>query len=101
MHGAGKTTLIGIVCGIVTATDGMVMVDGHDIARDYRAARSLIGPCAPGIDDRCIRNGVGDSNFSRGLWGKPPDPDRIAKILKSLSLWERRERAKFLHCPAG
>jgi ABC-2 type transport system ATP-binding protein len=94
-NGAGKTTLIGIVCGIVTATEGMVMVDGHDIARDYRAARSLIGLVPQELTTDAFETVWATVNFSRGLWGKPPDPDRIAKILKSLSLWERRESKIF------
>src|ERR1700730_13900199 len=89
-NGAGKTTLIGIVCGTVTATEGTVTVDGHNIARDYRAARSLIGLVPQELTTNAFETVWATVNFSRGLWGKPPDPDCIAKILKSLALWERR-----------
>jgi ABC-2 type transport system ATP-binding protein len=89
-NGAGKTTLIGIICGIVNATEGTVTVDGHDIARDYRAARSLIGLVPQELTTDAFETVWATVTFSRGLWGKPADPDHIARVLKSLSLWDRK-----------
>jgi ABC-2 type transport system ATP-binding protein len=89
-NGAGKTTLIGIICGIVNATEGKVIVDGHDIVRDYRAARSVIGLVPQELTTDAFETVWATVNFSRGLWGKPPNPDYIAKILESLSLPEKK-----------
>jgi ABC-2 type transport system ATP-binding protein len=89
-NGAGKTTLIGIVCGIINATKGKVTVDGHDIVRDYRAARSLIGLVPQELTTDAFETVWATVNFSRGLWGLPPDPDHIAKILESLSLLDKK-----------
>jgi ABC-2 type transport system ATP-binding protein len=89
-NGAGKTTLIGIICGIVNATEGKVIVDGHDIVRDYRAARSLIGLVPQELTTDAFETVWATVNFSRGLWGKPPNPDYIAKILESLSLLDKK-----------
>jgi ABC-2 type transport system ATP-binding protein len=90
-NGAGKTTLIAIICGIVNATEGTVAVDGHDIARDYRAARSLIGLVPQELTTDAFQTVWATVSFSRGLWGKPADPNYIAKVLKSLSLWDRKD----------
>src|SRR3712207_99414 len=90
-NGAGKTTLINIVCGIVTPTSGRVTVDGHDIARDYRAARELIGLVPqelPGNPFETVRAAV---SFSRGLFGRPHDPARIEQVLRELSLWDKKD----------
>jgi len=90
-NGAGKTTLIGIICGIVTATGGKISVDGHDIVRDYRATRSLIGLVPQELTTDAFESVWGTVNFSRGLFGKPANPDYLAKILKDLSLWEKKD----------
>jgi ABC-2 type transport system ATP-binding protein len=94
-NGAGKTTLIGIVCGIVTAPAGTVTVDGHDIVRDYRAARSLIGLVPQELTTDAFETVWGTVSFSRGLWGRPADPDHIAKVLKALSLWDKKDSKIF------
>jgi ABC-2 type transport system ATP-binding protein len=90
-NGAGKTTLINIICGIVNKSSGSVRVAGHDIVEDYRAARSLIGlvpqELAVGAFERVWQTVA----FSRGLFGKPADPDLVAKVLKDLSLYERKD----------
>jgi len=88
-NGAGKTTLIGIICGIVNATEGTVTVDGHDIARNYRAARSLIGLVPQELTTDAFETVWNTVSYSRGLWGKRPDKDHITRILKSLSLWDK------------
>jgi ABC-2 type transport system ATP-binding protein len=88
-NGAGKTTLIGIICGIVNATAGTVTVDGHDIVRDYRAARSLIGLVPQELTADAFATVWGTVSYSRGLWGKPADPDYITRTLKILSLWDK------------
>jgi ABC-2 type transport system ATP-binding protein len=89
-NGAGKTTLISIVCGIVNATTGRVVVDGHDIVRDYRAARSRIGLVPQELTTDAFETVWNTVSFSRGLFGKPPDPAHIEKVLKALSLWDKR-----------
>jgi ABC-2 type transport system ATP-binding protein len=89
-NGAGKTTLIGIICGIVNATEGAVTVDDHDIVRDYRAARSLIGLVPQELTTDAFETVWATVNFSRGLWGKPPNSAHITKILESLSLLEKK-----------
>jgi len=94
-NGAGKTTLIGIVCGIVNATDGTVTVDGHDIVRGYRATRSLIGLVPQELTTDAFETVWANVSFSRGLWGKPADPDHIAKVLKALSLWDKKDTKIF------
>jgi ABC-2 type transport system ATP-binding protein len=90
-NGAGKTTLINIVCGIVTATEGMVTVDGHDIVRDYRAARSRIGLVPQELTTDMFETVWATISFSRGLFGCAPDPAHIEKVLRDLSLWEKRK----------
>src|SRR5882762_2057255 len=90
-NGAGKTTLINIVCGIVNASQGRVTVDSHDIVRHYRAARSLIGLVPQELTTDAFETVWATVSFSRGLWGKRADPDHIAKVLKQLSLWDRKD----------
>jgi ABC-2 type transport system ATP-binding protein len=89
-NGAGKTTLIGIICGTVNASGGTITVDGHDINRDYRAARSLIGLVPQELATDTFENVWNTVSFSRGLFGLPPSPAHIAKVLKDLSLLDRR-----------
>src|SRR5436189_2052337 len=86
-NGAGKTTLINIVCGIVNAGAGSVNVDGHDIARDYRAARALIGLVPQELATDAFESVWNTVSFSRGLFGKAKNPAHIEKTLKALSLW--------------
>ncbi len=90
-NGAGKTTLIGIICGIVNPTSGKVTVDGHDIITDYRAARSLIGLVPQELTTDAFETPPATLRFSRGLFGKPPDPAVIEKVLTQLSLWDKRD----------
>src|SRR5690242_1211161 len=90
-NGAGKTTLIGVVCGIVTATAGRVLVDGHDIVRDYRAARAQIGLVPQELTTDAFETVWNTVSFSRGLWGRRPNPDYIDKVLKDLSLLDRKD----------
>jgi ABC-2 type transport system ATP-binding protein len=90
-NGAGKTTLISIVCGIVTPTSGKVTIDGHDIITDYRAARSLIGLVPQELTADMFESVWATVSFSRGLWGKWDDPAYIEKVLKDLSLWDKKD----------
>lgn len=90
-NGAGKTTLISIVCGIVNPSTGTVLADGHDIVRDYRAARSAIGLVPQELSTDAFESVWATVSFSRGLFGKRPDPAYLEKILKDLSLWEKRD----------
>jgi len=89
-NGAGKTTLISIVCGLVNASTGSVTVDGHDIVRDYRAARSLIGLVPQELTTDAFETVFNAVSFTRGLFGKPANPAYIEQVLKSLSLWDKR-----------
>ncbi|HEY4037630.1 MAG TPA: ABC transporter ATP-binding protein [Burkholderiaceae bacterium] len=89
-NGAGKTTLISIVCGIVTPTKGTVLVDGHDITRDYRAARASIGLVPQELSIYAFESVWANVTFSRGLFGRAPDPAFIEKLLRDLSLWDKR-----------
>ncbi len=89
-NGAGKTTLINIVCGIVTPSAGSVVADGHDIARDYRAARARIGLVPQELSTDAFETVWATVSFSRGLFGKPKSPAHIEKILRALSLWDKR-----------
>jgi ABC-2 type transport system ATP-binding protein len=89
-NGAGKTTLISIVCGIVTPTSGTARVDGHDIIRDYRAARAMIGLVPQELHTDMFETVWDTASFSRGLFGLAPDPAHIEKVLRDLSLWTRR-----------
>jgi ABC-2 type transport system ATP-binding protein len=90
-NGAGKTTLISIVCGIVTPSSGAVRVDGHDILHDYRAARSKIGLVPQELTTDMFETVWATVNFSRGLFGCAPHPAHIEKVLRDLSLWEKRK----------
>jgi ABC-2 type transport system ATP-binding protein len=90
-NGAGKTTLIGIVCGILVPSTGTVTVDGHDIGRDYRAARSLIGLVPQELTTDAFGTVLATVTFSRGLFGKPRDPAHIEKVLRALSLWDKKD----------
>ncbi len=99
-NGAGKTTLISIVCGIVTPSAGTVTVAGHDHARDYRAARSLIGLVPQELHTDAFETVIATVSFSRGLFGKPRDPAFIERLLRDLSLWDKRD-AKILELSGG
>ena len=90
-NGAGKTTLIGIVCGIVKASQGSVTVDGHDIIRDYRAARSLIGLVPQELHTDAFESVWATVSFSRGLFNRPRNPAYIEKVLRALSLWDKKD----------
>ena len=90
-NGAGKSTLINIVCGIVTPSSGTVLVDGHDIARDYRAARRTIGLVPQELTTDAFETVLNTVSFSRGLFGLRPDPGHIERILRALSLWDKRD----------
>jgi ABC-2 type transport system ATP-binding protein len=90
-NGAGKTTLISIICGIVTLSEGKVSVAGHDIVRDYRLTRSMIGLVPQELTTDAFETVWATVSFSRGLFGKPHNPDIVAKVLKELSLWDRKD----------
>lgn len=90
-NGAGKTTLIGTICGLVGATGGTVTVGGHDIVSDYRAARSMIGLVPQELHTDAWESPWSTASFSRGLFGKPKNPAHIEKVLKDLSLWDKRK----------
>ena len=90
-NGAGKTTLIGIVCGIVNASGGSVAVGGHDIIRDYRAARSMIGLVPQELATDSFETVWATVSFSRGLFGKKPNPAHVEKVLRDLSLWDKKD----------
>jgi ABC-2 type transport system ATP-binding protein len=99
-NGAGKTTLISIVCGIVTPSAGEVEVDGHDIGRDYREARTRIGLVPQELHTDAFESVWSTVSFSRGLFGKPPSPAHIEKVLRDLSLWDKR-KAKIMELSGG
>jgi ABC-2 type transport system ATP-binding protein len=90
-NGAGKTTLISIVCGIVTASAGSVTADGHDIVADYKAARAKIGLVPQELSTDAFESVWATVRFSRGLFGKPPDDAYLEKVLRELSLWEKKD----------
>jgi ABC-2 type transport system ATP-binding protein len=90
-NGAGKTTLINIICGIVNPTQGVVLADGHDIVSEYRAARSLIGLVPQELTTDAFETVWATVTFSRGLFGKRPNPGYIEKVLRNLSLWDKKD----------
>jgi len=90
-NGAGKTTLISIICGLVNPSTGTVIVDGHDIVKDYRAARSMIGLVPQELTTDAFETVFNAVSFTRGLFGKPANRAYIEQVLKSLSLWEKRD----------
>jgi len=90
-NGAGKTTLISVICGMVNATEGTVLADGHDTVRDYRKAREAIGLVPQELHTDSFETVWATVSFSRGLFGKAPDPAYIEKILKDLSLWDKKD----------
>ena len=99
-NGAGKTTLINIICGIVTASTGTVHADGHDIVRDFRAARAKIGLVPQELTTDMFETVWNTLTFSRGLFGKPRDPAVIEKVLRDLSLWDKKD-AKIMTLSGG
>ena len=90
-NGAGKTTLISIICGIVNASAGTVLADGHDIVRDYRAARAKIGLVPQELSTDAFESVWATVSFSRGLFGKAPNPAYLEKVLRDLSLWDKKD----------
>ncbi|MET0286243.1 MAG: ABC transporter ATP-binding protein [Polyangiales bacterium] len=89
-NGAGKTTLINIICGIVNASSGTVIADGHDIAHDFRPARQKIGLVPQELATDAFESVIATVTFSRGLFGKPANPAYLEKVLRDLSLWDKR-----------
>jgi ABC-2 type transport system ATP-binding protein len=90
-NGAGKTTLISTICGIVNPTQGTITVDGHDIITDYRASRSMIGLVPQELTTDAFESVWGTVSFSRGLFGKPANPAHVEKVLRDLSLWNKKD----------
>ena len=90
-NGAGKTTLINVICGIVNATSGKVTADGHDIVREYRAARATIGLVPQELTTDAFESVWATMEFSRGLFGKSPNPAHLEKVLRELSLWSKKD----------
>ncbi len=99
-NGAGKTTLISIVCGIANATSGSVLVDGHDNVKDFRVTRTLIGLVPQELSTDTFETVFATVSFSRGLFGLPKNPEHVEKVLRSLSLWDRRD-SKILTLSGG
>jgi ABC-2 type transport system ATP-binding protein len=99
-NGAGKTTLINIICGIVTPTAGTVVADGHDILQDYRAARSKIGLVPQELHTDAFESVWATVSFSRGLFGKAPNPVHCERVLRELSLWDKKD-AKIMALSGG
>jgi ABC-2 type transport system ATP-binding protein len=90
-NGAGKTTLISIICGLVNPTSGVVKADGHDIIRDFRAARAKIGLVPQELSTDMFETVWDTVSFSRGLFGKAPNPSYVEKVLRDLSLWDKKD----------
>jgi len=90
-NGAGKTTLINIVCGIVSPTSGSARVRGHDIIDEYRSTRAIIGLVPQELPVETFESVWNTTNFSRGLFGRPPNPEHVEKVLRSLSLWDKKD----------
>lgn len=99
-NGAGKTTLINVICGIVNPSEGTVLADGHDIITDFRAARAKIGLVPQELSTDMFESVWATVNFSRGLFGKPPNPAYIEKLLRDLSLWDKKD-SKILALSGG
>ncbi|QPC85624.1 ATP-binding cassette domain-containing protein [Mesorhizobium sp. NBSH29] len=99
-NGAGKTTLIGVVCGLINASTGSVTVGGHDIITDYRAARAMIGLVPQELHTNAFETVFADVSFTRGLFGKPANPALVEKILRDLSLWDKKD-AKIITLSGG
>jgi ABC-2 type transport system ATP-binding protein len=99
-NGAGKTTLISIICGIVNASSGTVVADGHDIVREFRAARSKIGLVPQELSTDAFETVWATVTFSRGLYGKPASPAHVEKVLRALSLWDKKD-AKIMTLSGG
>jgi ABC-2 type transport system ATP-binding protein len=99
-NGAGKTTLISVICGIANASAGSVTVDGHDIVREFRAARAKIGLVPQELSTDAFESVWATMRFSRGLFGKAPDPQHLEKVLRELSLWDKRD-AKIMTLSGG
>jgi len=99
-NGAGKTTLISIICGIANLSEGRVIVDGHDINKDYRAARAAIGLVPQELHTDAFESVWATVSFSRGLFGKPKNPAHIESVLKDLSLWDKKD-AKIMTLSGG
>jgi len=99
-NGAGKTTLISIICGIVNATGGTISVGGHDTRSDFRAARRMIGLVPQEVNLEPFEKVINTVRFSRGLFGRAPDPAHLEKVLRQLSLWDKRD-AKIMELSGG
>ena len=99
-NGAGKTTLINIICGIVNPTSGLILADGHDVVRDFRAARAQIGLVPQELSTDMFEKVWATVSFSRGLFGKPPSAARVEEVLRAVSLWDKRD-AKIMQLSGG
>ncbi|MDH5275120.1 MAG: ABC transporter ATP-binding protein [Gammaproteobacteria bacterium] len=99
-NGAGKTTLINIICGIVNPSEGTILADGHDVVRDFRAARQAIGLVPQELHTDMFETVWATVNFSRGLFGKPADAGRVEKVLRDVSLWDKRH-SKIMQLSGG
>ena len=99
-NGAGKTTLIGSICGIVNPTSGQILADGYDVQKDFRAARSQIGLVPQELFTESFESVWATVTFSRGLFGKPPNPQLVEKVLRDLSLWDKRH-ARLMELSGG